>query len=470
MRWWNLQQLKSKDAAIRRQAVEKLATEGGEKATEPLINALKDSDAAVRVAAIRGLAEIDPGEANVVLKPCFLDPDPSVRAATAEVMKWCGTESAVEGLLKLLKDPAGTVRWQAVQSLDTLKWQPSSPAEHAWRWTALGDFEKAAIQGAAGVEALSLAMKDSVYYKRQAALEAMSQIGDARVVKPILTALKDEDKNVRATAIEALSLIGDHSAVSAVIKSLKDKDPHVRSAAVGALTKLGDPQAVEPLTVLLKDPNWAVRESAAKALGVFKNPASVQSLAEALGDSDREVREAAIRSLAEIGDPIANEPLVAALTDEEDSVRGLATTALRRLDRQWEHSNGARSAIPRLKAALKHKEYWVRQAAADVLGKVGEVRPVESSLAHLLNPSQMRRKNATDIFLRMLEDFDSDLRQAAADALGRIGDKKAITFLVPAMRDSSHWVCRSAARALRALHWSPTSKEDQQTQESLLAI
>lgn len=175
MLWWNLQQLKSKDAAKRRQAVERLATEGGEKAAEPLKNALKDPDPTVRVAAIHGVAEVDPGGAETVLQPTFLDPDPTVRAATAEVLKWCGSEAAIEGLLNLLKDPAGTVRWQAVQTLDSLKWRPTSPAEEAWRWTALGDFDKAAIQGAAGVEALSLAMKDGIYYKRQSALEAMSR-------------------------------------------------------------------------------------------------------------------------------------------------------------------------------------------------------------------------------------------------------------------------------------------------------
>ena len=150
------------------------------------------------------------------------------------------------------------------------------------------------------------------------------------------------------------------------------------------------------------------------------------------------------------------------------SVRALATTALRRLDRNWEKSAAAKRAIPELRAALKHKEYWVRQAAADALAKIGEMRPVEPSLAHLLDPGLMRRQSAAEILLRLLSDFDGDLRQAAAEALGRIGDQKAVPALVPALHDASQWVARAAARALRSLQWTPANDEDRARHELLL--
>jgi HEAT repeat protein len=388
------------------------------------------------------------------------DADSAVREATAEVLKTCGSRAALPALLQALRDPASGVRWRAAQALDALKWQPENAADEAWRWTALGEFEKAALQGAAGIDALALATRDGVYYKRQAAIAALSLIGDARVVKPVLATLKDEDKNVRATAIDALARIGDHAAVAPLIAILGDSDPHVRSAAVGALSKLGDPRAIGPLAGRLRDDHWEVREAAIRALGLFKDNSAVGPLVGALKDRDREVREAAVRALMEIGDPAAVEALVVTLKDEQDSVRALATTALRRLDRNWEKSAAAKRAIPELRAGLKHREYWVRQAAADALAKIGEMRQVEPSLAHLLDPGKIRRQNATEILLRLLADFDSDLRQAAAEALGRLGDQQAVPPLVGALRDGNRWVSRSAARALRALQWTPRTNEE----------
>jgi len=34
----------------------------------------------------------------------------------------------------------------------------------------------------------------------------------------------------------------------------------------------------------------------------------------------------------------------------------------------------AQSAVPQLKAALKDKEYWVRQSAASALARIGEMQ------------------------------------------------------------------------------------------------
>jgi HEAT repeat protein len=48
MRWWNLQQLKSKDAHTRRQAVEKLAANDDERSAAELTGMLADPDPGVR--------------------------------------------------------------------------------------------------------------------------------------------------------------------------------------------------------------------------------------------------------------------------------------------------------------------------------------------------------------------------------------------------------------------------------------
>ena len=56
--------------------------------------------------------------------------------------------------------------------MDRRGWQPSGPVEEACRWAALGEYDKASVLGAVAVEPLALVLKDAVYYKRQAVIEA----------------------------------------------------------------------------------------------------------------------------------------------------------------------------------------------------------------------------------------------------------------------------------------------------------
>ncbi len=83
---------------------------------------------------------------------------------------------------------------------------------------------------------------------------------------------------------------------------------------------------------------------------------------------------------------------------------------------------------PDLRRAMGDEDYWVRQAAAEVLGKVGT--PVVDGL------------------LQALQDGDARIRETAAETLGQIDDLQAVSYLLQALRDD-HWrVCRAIARAL----------------------
>src|SRR6185369_15419735 len=150
------------------------------------------------------------------------------------------------------------------------------------------------------------------------------------------------------------------------------------------------------------------------------DPRSVGPLCEVLRDPDNDVREAAIEALALLRDPAAVEHLVVTLADTQTSVRNAAGAALRKIDSEWQFSEAARRAIPTLKSALTNKEYWVRQAAADVLSKISDVRKSEPSLQAFTDPVCYKRNMAVDALLQALGDWDRDLRLAAVEALGRI--------------------------------------------------
>ena len=154
----------------------------------------------------------------------------------------------------------------------------------------------------------------------------------------------------------------------------------------------------------------------------------------------------------DIGTP-AVEPLIAALKDSDKDVRQAAVEVLDRLGWQpGKDENGAlywilkrelnkcadigTPAVEPLIAALKDSDKDVRQAAAEALEKIGTCT-VEPLIA-------------------ALKDSDKDVRQAAAEALGKIGDIRAVEPLVAALKDGNSFPRKAAAQALEAMNWQPT--------------
>jgi HEAT repeat protein len=310
---------------------------------------------------------------------------------------------------------------------------------------------------------------------RQAAAEALGELGDARAVKPLIAALKDENAEVRQAAAGALGEMGDpHAdAVEPLIAVLKDENVGVRQAAAGALGEMGDRHAVEPLIAALGDGNinvrrsathslgliWdlqlvsdlgsidsAVRRAAAEALGDLGDRHTVEPVIAALQDENAEVRQAAAEALGDLGDRRAVEPLIAVLQDENAEVRQAAAEALGRLDDP--------RAVKPLIAVLKDENAEVRQVAARALGEIGGPHAVELLITSLGNEDIHVRRAATDALVEIgqfavqplisaLGDRLSAVREAAARALGEIGDPLVVQPLIGILGQSS-FVHRSA--------------------------
>jgi HEAT repeat protein len=113
---------------------------------------------------------------------------------------------------------------------------------------------------------------------REAAVNALAQMGGFHAIEPFIATLKDNEGSVRRAAVKALGKIGDPRAVEALIVVLKDNDNNVREAAGDALDKIGwqpgqdeDSFAywtakVKPLIAALESNYGDVRRSAAKKL------------------------------------------------------------------------------------------------------------------------------------------------------------------------------------------------------------
>jgi HEAT repeat protein len=456
MIWWSKQQLKSKDQKSRLRAIEKLVAEGGTKACEVLAEVLADGDPEVRKDMAAALGQLGEESGVEPLAAALRDPHENVRAAAAKALGRIRSPQGVHSLVSALQDTASVVRWSAAKSLDEIGWQPADGGERAMHLVALGKYEMAASVGAAAIDAISLILRNGRYQERHSAVQALSHIPDARVQKTLIAALNDKEDQVRCAAIEGLRKLADPATAPPVIPALQDPFKNVRAAAAEALGQLNNSQALEPLRRALMDNDWEVRAAAALAVARLRDLHSLDPLIALLNDREHEVRETAARSLEMLGDREAITALVIALKDEKPNVRQRAMAALNVIDRHWAQTDEARAAAPQLQEALKHPEYWVRQAAADTLARLSqaqtaELRGVPVSQPAVSAPLHFRRQAAIETFVAMLSDFDRELRLAATEALGRIGQLSSVPALTHAAKDPEEAIRHSAARALALL-------------------
>lgn len=436
--------------------VQAMALDGDSSAVAPVIEALGDEEPLVRLAAARALGAFQDPRGLSPLISALKDRQADVRAAAITSLRQLGDTRAINALTASLEDNDHSVRWQAAAALNALGWRPGSNTEFILRSVALAQHEDASVHGTRAVEVLARALSDPTCPRRHAAALALGKTNDQRALKPLKQALSDEDSHVRVAAVEALSQLGNPEASASLLNCLRDRDHHVRAAAVEALGRLGDARIVDPIAQsLLHDVSWDVRKLSVEALGRIKDDRATQLLWQALRDPDHDVRQTAAAALGHIPDPRSIAPLVLSLKDENSAVRQSAKGALRQIDRQWEISPGAQSVVAELEAAANDKEYWVAQSAADTLAKIHDMRQRLLETSSFIDPAKEKVSGAIAILLETLRDFDRDLRQAAAEALGRIDDVRVVTPLVSALDDQDEWVGRSAALALNHLNWSP---------------
>ena len=156
--------------------------------------------------------------------------------------------------------------------------------------------------------------------------------------------------------------------------------------------------------------------------------------------------------------------LIKALGYQKDwHVRQAAAEALGKI--------GDARAVEPLVAALKDQDSNARQGAAEALGRIGDARAVEPLIAALkegagvgrvaaLNSNarqaaagalgQIGDARAVEPLIAALRDQDqyTGLRKAAVGALGRIGDARAVEPLIAVLRDPGEEMCKAAAEAL----------------------
>jgi HEAT repeat protein len=197
------------------------------------------------------------------------------------------------------------------------------------------------------------------------------------------------------------AVIAGHEAdTDTAARLVGDRDPAVRAAALGALQRMGA-LGTETLVAAMSDPDATVRRRACVVAARRFGP----------GDSAGEVVDALVQALASDPDPSVVETAAWSLGEAGPDSGANAVEALERVVRT-------------------HRDPLCREAAVAALGAIGDPVSLDAVLVALADKPAVRRRatialaafddpRVDDALRRCLEDRDWQVRQAAEDLLGR---------------------------------------------------
>ena len=255
---------------------------------------------------------------------------------------------------------------------------------------------------------------------RAEAARMLGRIKDRTAGEAIVRLLKDPDAKVREAAAEAIAHVSDPAALHALVRLLEDEP--TRDTAADVLGRLKDPGAMEPLIAMMKSGNPVARRMAAEALEQLADPRSVDAWIGAMACPDlQEIAARSLKRIADLRERISE--ILERLRDIEDTV----ALEEARIGVSMDLIALGRPAVADLLEALEDNLWVVREAAAQALGIIGDLRAVEPLLA------------------KAKRDQDRGVRESCIKALGEFGDSRSIEVLVEAVEDRTTRLAASEA-------------------------
>ena len=394
------------------------------RAAGPLRKLLSHKEYHIREGAEKALAKIGPADMSDV-KAALKDKDPKKREAAVQMLRKLPGDNT-DLLVAALKDKAWTVRYWAAIGLEDHPSPKAIPAlVHALNKDEAERVREYAAKALAkiGAPAVEPLIKTLESGDRQARLEAAAALGgmrDKRAIPHLVKAMLDEDFTTASTAANALRrrrwtpanneeratmlmAVGQHDEAFKLGKAaLKPalvalgRDRRAGTRIISHLAKLGDKRAVPPLIGVLKDGNTSMMMAAIDALKALGDKRATVPIAALLMDHRGSVGKAAADALIALWDPKAFDAVAAAMkVDYYPRLRAIKVL------KEVRDPRGLKPLVE----ALKGRNWQTREAAADALGALGDVRAIEALQA-------------------VTKDRSARVRQAVAIALKKLKAKK----------------------------------------------
>ncbi|OGW70308.1 MAG: hypothetical protein A3A88_04340 [Nitrospirae bacterium RIFCSPLOWO2_01_FULL_62_17] len=276
-------------------------------------------------------------------------------------------------------------------------------------------------------------------------------------IETLITELVHEEDWRRMRAMAAC-VQGGTKAVQALIHALETGGAGLKTEIAGMLARLKDPTGGVPLVRLLRDPDETVRKAAALALdqmaGVLDAEAAEALVHELAILEDEAQRQVVIRLVGAM--PNAVGPVCAMLKHLEETVR---VTAVEMLEHLLEPKSSDALVDAMMDPALRDAATRTLKKLSAIRDRIDQMfnalREIEGSsereearMATVIGLLPIGRPSV-DILIEYLEDDDWLVREASADLLGKIADVRSVEPLMERLRkDKDTGVKELALKAL----------------------
>ena len=283
---------------------------------------------------------------------------------------------------------------------------------HEEDWRRMRATAACVAGGPKAVQALVEALHSGTPDLKKEAAAMLARIKDPHAGVALVGLLQNDDETVRrsgATALEQMAGVLDTDTASALVALLPNTEEgetkRLLTHLVGAI-----PTAVAPLCQMLKHADPDAQVTAATMLDHLLDPRSVDAFIDAMGQAAvRDIAVGTLKKLAAIRERI-DETFNALRNVEGASEREEA-----RMATVIDLLGIGRPSVEILIEYLEDEDWLVREAAADLLGKIADVRAVEP------------------LMRRLERDKDTGVKELAIKALGLIGDARPTQLYLEAI-------------------------------------
>jgi HEAT repeat protein len=283
---------------------------------------------------------------------------------------------------------------------------------HEEDWRRMRATAACVAGGPRSVQALIEALRSGPTELKKEAAAMLARIKDPHAGVALVELLENDTEVVRnagAAALEQMAGILNTDTARALVsllpKTPEDPERRVLIHLIGAI-----PTAVLPLCEMLKHPDQDAQVAAALMLDQLLDPRSVDAFIDAMGQPA--VRDIAVRTLKKLS---AIRERIDRTFNALREVEGAGAREEARMSTVIDLLGIGRPSVEILIEYLEDDDWLVREAAADLLGKIGDVRAVEP------------------LMKRLEEDCDTGVKELAIKALGLIGDARPTQLYLDAI-------------------------------------
>lgn len=288
-----------------------------------------DSERDVRISAIRAIGVLR-GSAAIPQLADALNADQDLRIEVLRAFIKIGDQSAGPHLIPFFRDSDHKVRTQAMVAAGMLKYKPA--VEPLLSVYGLGPEKKGTFKKVGDKVKGRLSY---LPWRDEAALWALSLIGDEKAEQTFVENMTDKDADRRQYAIEGLARIADPRYLDQISRLvLTEKHTDVRLAEYWALYKMGSTSNIQYVVRKLETD----QEDQARAYLLESNAVDLYPH---IQSSSKEVRRKVIEILGRIGDQDTIKELEPIVRTSSAATADVATVAIKRIE--WRISGRPRA-------------------------------------------------------------------------------------------------------------------------------